>query len=114
MIYEQFDAVVVPFPVSDRFAKRRRPALVLSQKSSFGDKVEHSVLAVITSQKNAPWPLDVPIQNGRSSGLTAPSVIRMKLFTLDNHLILRKVGNLSKTDQTRVKKGFSELFGYLR
>ena len=114
MIYEQFEVVVVPFPFSDRLAKKRRPALVLSQKSSFGGEVEHSVLAMITSQKNAPWPLDVPIQNGKSAGLTAPSVIRMKLFTLDNQLILRKVGCLSKRDQTQLKKGLSELFGYLR
>ncbi|MDY6953581.1 MAG: type II toxin-antitoxin system PemK/MazF family toxin [Thermodesulfobacteriota bacterium] len=114
MIYEQFDVVVVPFPFSDRFARKRRPALVLSRKSTFGDKVQHSVLAMITSKKNTPWPLDVPIQNGKSAGLTAPSVIRMKLFTLDNQLILRTVGRLSKTDQAQLKEALSQLFGQMR
>jgi mRNA interferase MazF len=113
VIYEPFDVVLVPFPFSDRLAKKRRPALVLSQKATFGDKVHHSVLAMITSQKNAPWPLDVPIKNGRSAGLAAPSVIRMKLFTLDNQLILHKVGCLSKTDQAQLKKALLELFDYL-
>ncbi|MFH1673777.1 MAG: type II toxin-antitoxin system PemK/MazF family toxin [Pseudomonadota bacterium] len=112
MIYEQFDVVVVPFPFSDRTAQKRRPALVLSQRAIFGDIIEHSVLAMITSQKNAPWPLDVPIRSRRSAGLTAPSVVRMKLFTLDNELILRKAGHLSKTDQVKVKKAFSDLFGH--
>ena len=50
MIYEQFDVVVVPFPFSDRTAQKRRPALVLSQRATFGDMIEHSVLAMITSQ----------------------------------------------------------------
>jgi mRNA interferase MazF len=113
VIYEQFDVVVVPFPFSERFAEKRRPALVLSRKSSFGDKIRHSLLAMITSQKHAPWPLDVPIKNQDTAGLSAPSVVRMKLFTLDNQLILRKVGSLSKTDQFQLKKALSKLLGSL-
>ncbi len=113
MIYEPFDVIVVPFPFTDSSRTKRRPALVLSQKNDFGSKIEQSVLAMITSQKNDPWPLDVPIKNKKQSGLTAPSVVRMKLFTLDNRLILRKIGHLSKTDQNQVKKSLTSLFDYL-
>jgi mRNA interferase MazF len=74
-----------------------------SPKSSlFGVLIEHSVLAMITSAANAPWPLDVPITDGASAGLRAASVIRMKLFTLDNQLILRKAGVLSSKDRQTV------------
>ena len=45
MIYEPFDIVVVPFPFTDSSRKKRRPALVLSQKAKFGAFIEHSVLA---------------------------------------------------------------------
>jgi mRNA interferase MazF len=96
--YDAFDVVVVPFPFTDRTTSKRRPALVLSQKLTFGALIEHSVLAMITSAANAPWPLDVPITDGASAGLRAASVIRMKLFTLDNQLILRKAGVLSSKD----------------
>lgn len=113
MIYEPFDVIVVPFPFTDSSRTKRRPALVLSQKTDFGEKIEHSVLAMITSQKNDPWPLDAFIKNKKKSGLTAPSVVRMKLFTLDNRFILRKIGHLSKTDQTQVKKSLVKLFDYL-
>ena len=113
MTYEPFDVIVVPFPFADSSRTKRRPALVLSQKSDFTDKVEHSILAMITSQKNDPWPLDVKIKNKKQSGLTAPSVVRMKIFTLDNRFILRKIGHLSKADQTQVKKSLSTLFDYL-
>ena len=67
---------------------------------------------MITSQKNEPWPLDVTIKHKNESGLTAPSIVRMKLFTLDNRLILKKVGHLSKADQEQVKQSLSTTFDY--
>jgi len=113
MTYEPFDVIVVPFPFTDSSRTKKRPALVLSNKADFGAKIDQSVLAMITSQKNDSWPLDIPIKNKKQSGLTAPSVVRMKIFTLDNRFILRKIGHLSKTDQTQVKKSLSNLFNYL-
>ncbi len=113
MTYEPFDVVVVPFPFTDSSRTKRRPALVLSQKTDFGVVIEHSVLAMITSQKNEPWPLDVAIKNKKQSGLTAPSVVRMKLFTLDNRFILRKIGRLTKSDQMQVKGSLTKIFDYL-
>ena len=114
VIYEPFDVVVVPFPFTDSSRTKRRPALVLSQVAGFGNIIEHSVLAMITSQKNEPWPLDVAIRNKKTSGLAAPSVVRMKLFTLDNRFILRKIGHLSKPDQGRVKQSLLTIFDYLK
>ena len=113
MAYEPFDVVVVPFPFTDSSRTKRRPALVLSQKIGFGLIIEHSVLAMITSQKNEPWPLDIAIKNKKQSGLTANSVVRMKLFTLDNRFIIRKIGHLSKADQTQVKQRLSKIFDYI-
>jgi mRNA interferase MazF len=111
--YEPFDIIVVPFPFTDSAKTKRRPALVLSGKKDFSSIIEHTVLAMITSQKNAPWPLDVTINDIAESGLTAPSIVRMKLFTLDNRFIIRKSGSLSKNDQANVKKSLMKIFGYL-
>lgn len=113
MIYEPFDVVVVPFPFTDSAQTKRRPALVLSQHTNFGNEIGHSVLAMITSRKNAPWPLDCEIINKKQSGLTAPSVVRMKLFTLDNRFIIKKIGRLSDSDQKKIKQSLSQLFNYL-
>jgi mRNA interferase MazF len=113
MNYKCFDVVVVPFPFTDSAQAKKRPALVLSQHASFGDKIDHSVLAMITSQKNDPWPLDCKIIHKKESGLAAPSVVRMKLFTLDNRFIIKKIGRLSDSDQNDVKQSLSLLFDYL-
>jgi mRNA interferase MazF len=113
MIYKAFDVVVVPFPFTDSSQTKRRPALVLSKHTNFGNKIGHSVLAMITSQKNAPWPLDCEITDKEQSGLAAPSVVRMKLFTLDNRFILKRIGRLSDSDQKKVKQNLSHIFDYL-
>lgn len=113
MIYEPFDVIVVPFPFTDSSRTKRRPALVLSQKTDFSAIIEHSVLSMITSQKNEPWPLDVTIEDRKQCGLTAPSVVRMKLFTLDNRFIIRRIGHLSKSDQMHVKQSLKKIFDYL-
>jgi len=112
MTYEPFDVVIVPFPFTDAAQTKRRPALVLSQNTNLGNKIGHSILAMITSLKNAPWPLDCEIKSSES-GLTAPSVVRMKLFTLDNRFIIRKIGYLSEDDQKQVTQSLSQIFDYL-
>lgn len=103
MTYDAFDVVVVPFPFTDRATTRRRPALVLSRAGALGAQPGRSVLAMITSADNPAWPLDVPVKAQAAAGLPSPSVVRMKLFTLDNGLILRKAGRLGRGDQQQVR-----------
>ena len=109
MTYKAYDVVVVPFPFSDRATTKRRPALVLSDESAFNAVVGQSVLAMITSASNSDWPMDVEINGLDSAGLTSPSVVRMKLFTLDDQLIIRKAGELGEADKANVKRAVSEL-----
>lgn len=101
MTYERGQVVRVPFPFTDRDAAKNRPALVLSSASRFNTPSGHALLAMITSAKNPPWPLDLPIEDLTSAGLPAPSVIRCKLFTLDARLIRGVLGRLAKTDADR-------------
>ena len=109
--YEQFDVVVVPFPFTDRATTKRRPALVLSNSDAFNQRVGQSVLAMITSANNSHWPLDIEISDLDSAGLPSQSIVRMKLFTLDHRLIVRKAGTLSEDDRTGVERSVLELLG---
>ena len=54
---------------------------------------------MITSAKNSEWPSDYLITDLKSTGLTSPSIIRQKLFTIDSRLIIRSIGELSKKDK---------------
>ena len=110
MSFEAMDVVVVPFPFTDGPAAKRRPALVLSSREAFGARSGHSVMAMITSAKNRAWPLDVEVSDLDAAGLPAPSVVRMKLFTMDHRLVLRTAGHLSDTDVARVRRAVEALF----
>jgi mRNA interferase MazF len=109
--YDANDIVVVPFPFTDKSTSKRRPALVLSQADTFNNTASQSVLAMITSAKNSDWPLDIEILDLDCAGLPSPSVVRMKLFTLDHKLIIRKAGVLSSGDQLAVIGALGKLFG---
>ena len=89
---------------------KTRPALVLSDDKAFNSRIDHSVMAMITSAKHSGWPLDTRIENLIDAGLPAPSIIRLKLFTLDNRLILAKLGQLASADQVVVEQHLKTLF----
>ena len=55
------------------------------------------ILAMITSARST-WPSDVAIRDRRRPASTSPCRVRLKLFTLDDALILRKLAALSKRD----------------
>ena len=114
MTFKAFDVVVVPFPFTDKTTTKRRPALVLSQANSFNKRIAHSILAMITSASNSDWPLDIEIEDIDAAGLPYASIVRMKLFTLDDQLVIRKAGSLSTKDQIAVTKALYDLLPLTR
>ena len=111
MGYERFAVVRVPFPFTDRTTTKNRPALVLSDASAFNNMAGHSVMAMITSQANPPWPLDCTLGDLAAAGLPAPSKVRFKLFTLDHRLVRGEIGRLSAADAVAVSQGLDQLLG---
>jgi mRNA interferase MazF len=103
--------VRVPFPFTDREATKNRPALILSDETMFNAPAGHSVMAMITSAGNAPWPLDCRIGDLEAAGLPSPSKVRFKLFTLDHRLVRGQLGRLASGDEQNVHKALAQLFG---
>ena len=106
--YNQFEVVVVPFPFTDRKATKKRPALILSVKGELGS--DKTVMAMITTTAHQPWKLDIPLKGVSEAGLRTPSIVRFKLFTIDNNLIDRKIGKLNSSDRTNIKRAMKTLF----
>jgi mRNA interferase MazF len=95
------DVVVVPFPFVDAPGNKRRPSAILSGRS-FNEANGHSICAMITTASAIRWPSDHDISDLQTAGLPRPCVMRWKLFTLPNALILRKAGALAAADRTRI------------
>ena len=96
MICNPKDIVVIPFPFAEKHGVKRRPALIVSVWSF--NRGGHSVMAMITSASHNIWPSDVAVTDLEAAGLSKPSKIRFKLFTLDNRVIIRKLGKLGGVD----------------
>lgn len=101
--FEPFLVVRIPFPFADRNATKVRPALVLSSDQYFNSTAGHSVMAMITSAGNTPWPLDCTLRDLSAAGLPAPSLVRFKLFTLDHRLVRGVLGRLAADDEAEVR-----------
>ncbi len=108
LVLQAFDIVVVPFPFTDRAATKRRPAMVLSN-AHFNQQAQHAVMAMITSADQFAWPGDCPIHDLTSAGLTTACLIRLKLFTLDERLVIRRAGALAAADQKKLQASWKEL-----
>lgn len=103
MTFDGFDVIIVPFPFTDRATTKRRPALVLSN-AAFNTATGHIIAAMITSAKQSAWDSDVAITDLAAAGLAVPCVVRMKLFTLEAGLVLRRAGQLAAADAKRVRE----------
>lgn len=100
---EAWSVVVVPFPFVDLMQAKRRPAVVMSARD-FNDATGNSVLAMVTRGVSTRWPTDLPISDLGAAGLKVASVIRCRLFTLDNRLVLRQIGTLARRDREAAKR----------
>lgn len=100
MTCERWQIVVVPFPFVDSPQAKRRPALVLS--STEFNRSGHTILSMITTKAQPGWPGDVPIQDRSAAGLPRACLVRLKLFTLDNRLLIERLGRLGGADRAAV------------
>ncbi len=107
---ERHSLVLVPFPFTDRATQKRRPAVVLSSPD-FQRASGHVLLAMVTSAKQSAWPLDWMIQNHQDAGLPQPCLVRFKVFTLDERLILKTLGHLAPPDRDGVAAQLHQLMG---
>lgn len=108
--YVPGDIVVVPFPYSDRFAEKRRPALVISNDELTAEGFVW--VAMITSARNSSMRHDVPVSDLALAGLSAPSVVRpVKLACIEPARIVRRAGRLQPIDSQRALAAVSGFIG---
>jgi mRNA interferase MazF len=108
MIFNPWDVVVVPFPFSDSAESKRRKAFVLS-KPRFQNGSGTLVLAMITSAQASSWPGDVKLADLAVAGLHKECFARLKIFTIDEQLVIERAGQLSKKDQVSIHENWQAL-----
>jgi mRNA interferase MazF len=105
--FKTFDVVSVPFPFTDREASKRRPALIISS-ARFNQHHNQVILSMITSTTENLWHSDVPITNWQFAGLKVACRVRLKIFTLDQSLVVKVIGHLSPKDIKTAKAALAD------
>ena len=104
MPYEFGDVVLVRFPFTNQTAFKQRPAVVVSNHVYNVAKPDVVIMA-ITSQVHSPSGLgEVRISQWQAANLLKPSAIKPVFATLEQNLILRKLGVLDASDQAALRQ----------
>jgi mRNA interferase MazF len=101
MIVNRGDVVLVDFPFSSGAGQKLRPAVVV-QNDGNNRRLNSTILVPITSNTRYSGEptqvlVDPSTQDGASAGLLKTSAVKAEIFaTVENRLIRRKIGVLSK------------------
>ncbi len=108
--FNQGDIIIVPFPFSDLTRVRQRPVLVLS-KTNYLRESEYVVTCGITSNlKDSKFSILIGNPNLIEGNIPTKSRIKVdKLFTLEQNIIIKKIGRINKETFERVRKEFHSL-----
>src|SRR5450432_3600232 len=109
-----YDVVLVPFPFADLSTNKRRPCLVLAHLSPKG-LPRHFVVCMITSQlTGVTFAHDHVLGVYAAAGLPKPSLVRVaKLVTVEQSVLLKKLGTLSTRDRAKVRNNVHALFAHV-
>ncbi|MFH2113210.1 MAG: type II toxin-antitoxin system PemK/MazF family toxin [Spirochaetota bacterium] len=105
------DLVNVPFPFIDVPEKKLRPALVLSDQQ-FHQTSGAIILMMVTSAGRSRWDSDIVMDDWQAAGLHKASILRFKIFTIDEQLVVSRRGALSDRDQQKVRNFLRNIFSY--
>jgi mRNA interferase MazF len=109
--YEFGSVVLVPFPFTDQSTTKRRPAVVVSSDAYHRERPDLIILAV-TSQARPQLALgEAAVTNWKEAGLLRPSVLKPVVATIEQGLVLRKLGRLAEEDRTALRNLLDEILG---
>jgi mRNA interferase MazF len=108
VIFDRYELAVVPFPFAEKSATKRRPVVAVSGKT-FNARNGSTVFAMVTTAGNTLWPSDHTIQDLQAAGLPRPCVVRWRLVTLPNSMILKRLGTLGWLDRSGVDRQLAEM-----
>lgn len=111
MLFEFGDIVLVPFPFTSQTASKKRPAVVVSSRA-YNTAKPDLILMAITSQIRASAVLgEVWLQDWKAAGLLKPSAIKPVFATLEQSLVIRRLGVLTPADREALLNAIAQTLG---
>ena len=110
-VYGFGDIVLVPFPFTDQSGAKKRPAVVVSG-AAYNRARRDVVIMAVTSQVRPSGAFgEVIIHDWQAASLLKPSAIKPVFATVEQTLILRRLGQISTGDQSALRDAISGIIG---
>jgi mRNA interferase MazF len=105
MPFEFGDIVLVRFPFTNQIDRKQRPAAMVSSRA-YNDARPDIVAMAITTNLEAG-----EVEQWQAAGLLRPSAFKPLFATLDQALIVRRLGSLDAGDQMALRKLIGTVLG---
>ena len=92
MSYSKNDIVLLPIPFTDLTSRKVRPAVIIGKGSHVGDLF---VVPISSQMQN----MDLSLQDWNAAGLNVQCGIKSQIATIEDRLVIKRVGALSLRDQ---------------
>jgi mRNA interferase MazF len=103
--YKRGDVVLVRFPFTSGGGGKQRPAVVVSSDAYNATSPDVLVISVTSQLGAPPHPGDHVIRNWQGAGLLRESLAQAKIATLEQTMIVRRLGMLQPDDMEAVEHG---------
>jgi len=109
--YEFGDVLLVPFPFSNQTAGKQRPAAVVSSASYNRERLDLILLAITSQIRPTLGFGEALVAQWKQAGLIKPGLFKPVLTTVERGLVIRKLGRLTTTDQTKLREVLDTILG---
>ena len=110
MIYNPGDVILINYPYTSAKASKKRPAVIISN-ADYNDIRNEFVAMPITSQMDrTDYPGDTVLLDWKETGLRKPGITKGILFTLEELIIDKLIGQLTTRDLQNIRVSLREIF----
>ena len=103
--------VLVPFPFTDQAGTKKRPAVIISS-DAYNTTQRDLVIMAVTSQLRPSGALGEALVTGwQAAGLIKPSAIKPVITTIEQVLVIRRLGQLTAEDQQALRNAIGKIVG---
>ncbi|MFH1050965.1 MAG: type II toxin-antitoxin system PemK/MazF family toxin [bacterium] len=105
--YSRNEVILIKYPFSSLTDFKVRPAIIISTEH----KSDNIIIVPLTSKIINIYSDEFILKDWESTGLNVITAVKRGIFTIDSHLIIKRIGFLSNEDIDRLNKTILEWIG---
>ena len=108
------DVLLVPFPFTDQQGVTQRPAVVVSSAAYNANRPNvliMSITSVLRSPRSALAFAEAMLVDWQGAGLIKPSVFKPVLTTIEQRLVIKRLGSVSANDAALLRTVLARVIG---